>query len=229
MERDLAPTQPCDVSRSSDTVRIGTIPKLDLLLVVDNSASMADEQLALRAQFPNLIRILTTGQRVPEDPDPAYPLQDLRVGVISSDMDLPGGVSASAGCRANGADDGRLQHAGRSQDCQTSYPSFLSFINEPALGPLTDAAQLTLDLACIGDLGTGGCGYEQQLEAPFKALWPKHQLDASGNAVIPNAYRFLSASEPGTWGRGDQPAAEGGNLGFLRNDRRSCLPSLSCS
>ena len=36
---------------------------LDLLFVVDNSASMHQEQAALRREFPRLVEVLTTGDR----------------------------------------------------------------------------------------------------------------------------------------------------------------------
>jgi hypothetical protein len=49
----------------------------------------------------------------------------------------------------------------------------------------------------------------------MKALSPRRLLDASG-ADIPNPFRFISTTESGTYGRGDLPVAEGGNLGFLR-------------
>ena len=65
-------------------------------------------------------------------------------------------------------------------------------------------------------LGTGGCGFEQQLEAGFKALWPKQALDAAGKVIMPNPYRFIATTEEGTWGRGDTPNEQGGNAGFSR-------------
>ena len=45
---------PCD-----DTPQV--IDKVDLLFVVDNSGSMREEQASLRAQFPRLVDVLTSG------------------------------------------------------------------------------------------------------------------------------------------------------------------------
>lgn len=218
LDRELRPLNPCLTSQVSHEVKLGNVDKVDLLFVVDNSNSMANKQQSLRMQLPNLVRVLTSGERFPGDPEPFTPLQDLHVGVVSTDMGVPGVEFAGGSCRADGGDDGKLQNIGRGPDCQASYPSFLSYTHDPgSSAPLMDPAQFAHDASCIVNLGTGGCGFEQQLEAPFKALWPKLQLDASGNVITPNEYRFISTMESGTWGKGDQPAAQGGNLGFLRN------------
>ena len=55
------PFGPCTASRSTKVIRALRYDRVDLLIVVDNSASMAEEQVLLRAQLPNLIRALTTG------------------------------------------------------------------------------------------------------------------------------------------------------------------------
>ncbi len=67
-----------------------------------------------------------------------------------------------------------------------------------ASGAEGSATQLVQDFDCIADIGTSGCGWEQQLEAPLKALTP------SGSSI-----RFGM----GTVGHGDTD-----NAGFLRAD-----------
>jgi hypothetical protein len=52
-------------------------------------------------------------------------------------------------------------------ECPTAPPTFIHY----------EASQdnvdgLTRDFTCLATLGTGGCGYEQSLEAGLKALWP---------------------------------------------------------
>jgi hypothetical protein len=191
----------------------GSIDKVDLLFVVDNTNSMLDEQAALQAAFPRLIDALTMGVVSTGKPMKFPGVRDLHVGVVSTDMGISGAELGS--CHANGGDDGRLQHTAHGASCAPSYPSFLSY---DALSK-QDAAQFAADFACIAHLGTGGCGFEQSLEAPLKALWPSTFTDASGKAVAPNPITFLSNTSAGTLGRGDMPAADGGSLGFLRNDR----------
>ena len=219
LERELKPLTPCLVSGVSRTVNINNIDKIDLLFMVDNSNSMREEQAALREQFPKLVRVLTTGLREPGDPDPFPPVKDLHVGVVSSDMGTPGNTGWG-GCDPNGGDDGRLQHEPRLAGCQASYPNFLSF----RAGDNPDA--FSNDFGCIATLGTEGCGFEQQLEAPLKALWPSVYTDPKGD-VRENPIRFLSTDPMWMGGRGDIPPSAGGNAGFLRNDPRTGLSLIA--
>jgi hypothetical protein len=196
---------------------ISRVEKVDLLFVVDNSNSMAGEQASLRAQLPHLMDVLTRGERGPDDPRPFTPVRDLHVGVVSTDMGIPGVEFASGNCHADGGDDGRLQHTPQPDPasgltCDASYPAFL------ASDAAQDPAQIAHDVACVAALGTGGCGFESQLEAGFKALWPRDYTNAAGELVQPNPYRFISITEEGTWGRGDGLPQAGGNRGFLRDD-----------
>jgi hypothetical protein len=135
--------------------------KVDLLFVIDDSGSMAEEQRMLAGAFPQLLTALFAPPIDPGTGAPAYPpAEDLHVGVISSDMGVGGFVVPTC----SGNDDGRLQHepgAGVS-GCAASYPAFLT-----ASPPGTPAAH---DFECIATLGTDGCGFEQPLGALHKAL-----------------------------------------------------------
>jgi hypothetical protein len=202
---DALPLTPFTVKR---------IDKVDVLFVIDNSQSMAGEQAALSAQFPRLIQRLTRGERYPDDPAPFTPITDLHIGVVSTDMGIPGVEFGS--CSPIGGDDGRLQRTpkpGPGRTCETGYPPFLSYTEG-----VTDPAKLAEDFACVATLGTSGCGFEAQLEAPLKALWPTTYRDADGNVAAPNPINFLAVTAAGTHGKGDVPQVQGGNLGFLRDD-----------
>jgi len=171
------------------------VDQLDLLFSIANTESMADEQQALKAQLPALFSALSG-------------ISSLHVGVVSSDMGVPGielGI-----CDADGGDDGRLQSTPRGPTCESEYPGFLRY----APGMQTTPEQFAGDVSCIAMLGTGGCGLEMSLEAPFKALWPSVQRDRAGQVVMPNEFRFISTTELGTFGKGDL----GDHQGFLRDD-----------
>ena len=224
LDRELKPITPCLVSAVSREVRANNIDKVDLLLVVDNSRSMAGEQASLRKEFPRVIRVLTTGERFPGDPNAFPAITNLHVGVVSTDMGVPG-VSFDR-CSADGGDDGRLLHVAQGEGCSEMYPQFLNYVSDP-LQASTDAAErFANDVGCIAMLGTQGCGFEQQLEAPLKALLPRVQSDAKGN-VLADQFRFRATTEQGTWGKGDLPLAQGGNMGFLRNDPEEGLSLIA--
>jgi hypothetical protein len=209
LDRDLKAINPCLVSSVSRRVSVTNIDKVDLLFSVDNSASMAEEQTSLKQQFPRMISILTTGQRTPDDPTPFPAAKDLHLGVVSSDMGALGQTDVE-GCSETGGDDGKLQNTPRGMiGCQAVYPSFLSYI----AGPNTPE-QIATDFGCIAELGTGGCGYEQQLESAFKALWPSQYADQRGNARD-NPFQFLGLTPQQMLGRGDLEAPDG-SQGFIR-------------
>jgi hypothetical protein len=196
--RDSDPDR-CAVPENTD--------KLDLLFMVDNSQSMAQEQAALREQFPHMIAMLTSGD--PGSGGPSFPpINDLHLGVVSSDLGLVG-ISDIDKCSGLG-DDGVMQNTPRLASCEASYPRFLTYntgINTPE--------GVANDFACISMLGTDGCGFEQQLETTLKALWPgvmgDHRIEFLGDA-----------NGAGTHGHGDKE-----NQGFLRNDPTSGLSLIA--
>jgi hypothetical protein len=221
LERDLSPLNPCLVSGVARKISASSVDNLDLLFVVDNSQSMAEEQAALNLQFPRLIKTLTSGLRSDGTKFPA--VKNLHLGVVSSDMGLVG-IPNAYGCDVNGGDDGVLQHkGGGGPGCSASYPSFLSFERGSS-----DPDKVANDFGCIASLGTHGCGFEQQLEAGLKALWPKSYQDKNGNVLIgdQNPLSFLSTTADGRWGHGDMPSTQGGNAGFLRSGQETSIVAI---
>ena len=218
LDRELKALNPCLVSGVARKVAVTNVDFVDLLFVVDNSGSMRQEQGALREQFPKLIQTLTTGKK--SDGESFPPVKDMHLGVVSTDMGLAGIANNFPGCNTqrhiNGGDDGVLLHPGNTgAGCAAMYPPFLSFVQGK-----DDPQKITTDFGCIANLGTSGCGFEQQLEAGLKALWPKNYKDADGNVYAPdkNPILFLSTTPDGRFGHGDTPTTQGGNGGFLRND-----------
>ncbi|MBI2896412.1 MAG: hypothetical protein HYY06_22835 [Deltaproteobacteria bacterium] len=151
-----------DADADGDADDRGIVPgKVDLLFVVDNSNSMAEEQENLVANFPRLLDGLTTPPDEDGDGGADYaPVADLHVGVITSDVG--DGGHATPTCGAAG-DDGILVSAARvaSDDCA-----------DRELGPWLEgpSGSLASDFACLARVGTSGCGIEQPLEAVRRAL-----------------------------------------------------------
>ena len=110
-DEDLAPLAPCTVSGVSDDVPVTGVDKVDLLFMIDNSGSMAQEQANFAEQLPKLVRILTTGDndkngdgKISED-ETFTPARDLHIGVVTSDMGLSGSkIELAPSC---GGDRGR--------------------------------------------------------------------------------------------------------------------------
>ncbi len=209
----------CEARATTVEVATQTIDKLDLLFMVDNSGSMREEQESLREQFPRLIAALTSGDREDDGVQDFPPARDLHLGVLSSDMGLVG-IDEIQNCQGLG-DDGVLLNAPSPEviGCQPSYPRFLTY-----LADVNDPGQTAVDFACIAALGTDGCGFEQQLEAALKALWPSVDIDPdTGQPRHPNRILFLGdVNGFGQLGHGDTD-----NAGFLRNDPSAGLSAIA--
>ncbi len=184
-------------------VRDAALPSLrdapvDVLFVVDNSISMLEEHEALARQLPRFVRSLAAGELRSDDDASVLlrfdPVDDLHLGVVSTDMGT-GGVEVFTCEDAADGDDGVLS-PGVAPDCSGSMPPFLSF----GAGDAPDA--FAADAACRLRLGTDGCGFEQPLEAAIKALLPAGANDEVG--IDP----FLTGEGHGS----------GANAGFLRED-----------
>src|SRR5689334_5874803 len=90
LDRKLKPLNPCLGSGVVAEIAVTNIDKVDLLFMVDNSGSMAQEQESLSKEFPKLIKVLTTGDRNQDgdnmDETDFAPAKDLHLGVVSSDL-----------------------------------------------------------------------------------------------------------------------------------------------
>lgn len=167
---------------------------LDVLLMVDNSGSMAEEQASLAAQIPRMARVLGTGDLDGDGVQDFPALRSVRIGTVTSDMGT-GGFAVTS-CNTAFGDDGILRTQGNTAAaCDAAYPSFAEM---SADDPSLDVDAFVDQVSCVATVGIGGCGFEQQLESVLKALTP-----------ATSSIRF----QDGTAGHGD-----GANAGFLRPD-----------
>jgi len=180
----------CGLPPATREVRIADLRDVDLLFMIDDSGSMAEEQASLAAEIPRLLRVLATGENLVTG-ESFEPVRSLRVGVVTSDL----GSGPEGACASAFGDDGILQSAGVGGDsCASMYPLWLDFASAS-----DDPEGYANDVTCVaGAIGTDGCGYEQPLEAVLKALAPS----TSGLTF-----------HGGTRGHGD-----GVNAGFLHDD-----------
>jgi hypothetical protein len=87
--RDTEIRSSCLSSGAIISQEVYRVSNVDLLFVVDNSKSMGQEQTKLRDQISTAIKVLTTGDKTPdngiEDRD-FEPVKDLHLAVVSGDM-----------------------------------------------------------------------------------------------------------------------------------------------
>jgi hypothetical protein len=127
------------------------IKDVDVLFVVDNSNSMAQEQKNLAANFPKFIDKLDQAGI------------DYHVGVVSSD--LGAGNYGLPSCEVAGGDGGKLWNTPNVAGCKPPADPWISKTNAPG-GDVKGA------FSCIAQIGTGGCGFENTLESARRALDP---------------------------------------------------------
>ncbi len=167
-QRDLRPLNPCTIAGVSIKVAITSVDEIDMLFVVDNSGSMADEQAALSREIPRLVQVLASGMA--DDGTTFPPVRDLRVGVVSTDMGTGGNTIGTCN-EPNFGDDGVLRRGTSGGSCSpipTGQPPYLGF--RPATDG--DPAAFGQQVQCVANLGITGCGFEQQLDAMLKAVTP---------------------------------------------------------
>ncbi len=136
------------------------IKDVDVLFVVDNSNSMAHEQQNLAQNFPKFISKLDQAKL------------DYRVGVVSTD--LGAGSYNVPSCVTTGGDGGKLQNKALKAGCMPPKDPWIARIGGVSNVPGGDVSGA---FSCIAQLGTGGCGFEQTLEASRRALDPALKIN----------------------------------------------------
>ncbi len=216
MDREPAPVCPVPVEISNNQALVTGFDGVDLLVVVDNSGSMEEEQAILSTGFFTLVNSLMNPIADSDWPYPA--VENMRVAVVSSDMGLQYGSNRSTEGFPYGSpnhvrtctnepprgDDGEFQTAMpesvmvasgeiKCEENGSQCPNGWSCDEGKCMSPSGDPepvsclnlqdeaiwtettkdkknAKLATQVACLGQLGTDGCGVEQQLEASVRGL-----------------------------------------------------------
>ncbi len=181
---------------------------LDLLLVVESSATIGAHQGALLAELPRLFDILTHGD-IDLDGAPEFiPFRSLHVGVVTTDLGS-GPIKGVPTCDP-GLGDGGVMRSGSmgGSGCFTSYPSNV-FDFQAGSGEQLSA--LDNEVGCVAAVGTTGCGFEQPLEAALRALSPIHASTFHAIGYEPARFSDENGVPDSVAGNADGP-----NAGFLR-------------
>jgi len=165
-DRDLSAIDPDRSGEAWTIIPISQNRQLDLLFVVDDSSSMRQEQASLAVNFPRFAEVLeSVGGGLP----------DLHLGVVSTDVGT-GPYDDGGSCAARG-DDGILQVPAACPPL-TDGARFISDVEvdeETGTREFNYTGTLADQFACMAELGTGGCGFEQPLEAAARALENREQ------------------------------------------------------
>jgi hypothetical protein len=177
--REVAKVDPNPVKEGFKDIPVQLNRDIDILFVIDNSGSMAEEQSSLSTNFQRFINVLESIEGG---------LPNVNIGVVSSDT---GSNSAGAGgCTGNG-DNGLLQSTrgdAAPVGCPTPTGAFIQDWDNGSGGRTQNFTGGTLaeTFSCIAQLGTGGCGFEQHLESMRRAL--NGSQPANANFLREGAY-----------------------------------------
>jgi hypothetical protein len=169
-DRDLTDIRPGTTTGVTIRVEQVGVVRVDIVVLVDNSGSMAQEQTALTLRFPELINELVAPPTDPATGRPTHPaVEDLNIGVVTPDMGTMG-FTVSTCSNPDQGDNGCFRNTPSPavSGCSATYPMFLA--RNPVNADSYSAAQMAQDFTCIATLGTGGCGFEQQLKAMRQAV-----------------------------------------------------------
>jgi hypothetical protein len=156
--------------------------KVDLLFMVDNSPSMSPKQTSLRQQFPDLIKVLDD---FANKGSPA----DYHIGVVTSDLGAAMENLNRGQCHPGG-DGAILQHLGAgalavdptclgptaTQGSNGNYIEYNQLMKDTAGLPVSNLPgdhslnDLGKTFGCMATTGAAGCGFEHQLESPYRAI-----------------------------------------------------------
>jgi hypothetical protein len=189
---------PMCVGGQVQNVRVGSERQMDLLFVIDNSASMADKQVLLSDAVPGMVRRLANPycvaladpkveRQVPSalDPCPAgfrrefEPLTDLHIGVITSALGTAGGDENDACATGPGhqLEDDQAHLVGSLERglIVPTYQStgFLAWdpLQQALPAGENDMPRLEQNFRNLVTLsGETGCGLEQPLESMYRFL-----------------------------------------------------------
>jgi MYXO-CTERM domain-containing protein len=148
-----------------------TTRKLDLLFVIDNSASMMTSQANLRTNLPGFMDVFKNLKDG---------LPDLHIAVVTSNLGANDGVTSCAG----EGDAGAFQFSPRPPCTDTTLAPGATFIADSGgTTPITNFTEpdITNVLGCIVAVGDQGCGYEHQLGAAVRALGADGRPPPPGN------------------------------------------------
>jgi hypothetical protein len=172
----LSPPEVDPISQSDRRRVVNAKRELDILFMIDDSASMEQEQANLSKNFEHFMRELETIEGG---------LPDVRIGVVTSNVGASGLVEPVS-CQGLG-DAGRFQvdrvlpppapgkpSVKTMTNCGLSDGAKFIWANDRGASTnLVPGKSLTDVFSCLAERGIGFCGFEHQLESVRRALTPR--------------------------------------------------------
>ncbi|MFO0618366.1 MAG: hypothetical protein U0414_37580 [Polyangiaceae bacterium] len=194
LNRPVEPVEPKTTKTVIEKIKQEGVDKIDLLLAIDNSASMADKQEILAKAVPDLVERLVNPLCVdgsgnlqptqPTDPTAACdtangfdrefpPIVDINIGIVSSSLGGLGADQCLVDATHNNDDKGELLSRKKMGGSVPTYMSqgFLAWDPNGARSGTEDKNALVQSLTdMVKGVDQVGCGYEMQLESIYRFL-----------------------------------------------------------
>ncbi|HVW30300.1 MAG TPA: hypothetical protein VHC69_33310 [Polyangiaceae bacterium] len=235
-----------------DTLTEKSVDKIDLLLMIDNSLSMADKQKVLQSAVPDLVQRLispdcvdatgvpnkaaTPGDPLAQCPSPLVreftPIRDIHVGIVTSSLGGHGSTNLCVGNDNGTVADQELDDHGWliGKRSRFSVPAGGAPVDaegfldwNPSIAPNTTVSQFTTTFeAMTTAVGEDGCGLESQLEGWYRFLVDPHPYASIQIQNCPG-----TTNEPCAVPVGEDTNLEAQRAAFLRPDSLVAIIMLS--
>jgi hypothetical protein len=150
--------------------------QIDVLFMVDNSASMSAMSDQLKLRFNEFFKVFQNLDMMGQHPD-------MQIGVVTSDFGA--GLGNAPGCSASpGGQHGYLQSVGQYAASSCMPPQgapFIKFDFGSMTNNLPAGQDLVATFTCMASVVTttqAGCGFEHQLESVYAALHNNYPQNA---------------------------------------------------
>lgn len=182
LDRPVVPATPTITARVAQPAKQTAVNGIDLLFMIDNSSSMADKQDILADAVPALLERLTNPNCVDPETQQVFgspnggrcergelefnPVASMHIGIVTSSLGAHGveGLcqDVSSDSTSHNNDKGELVSRGASAGITNGFLEW-----KAELGNANTSSSFQ---NMVRGVGQHGCGYEAQLEAPYRFL-----------------------------------------------------------
>jgi len=255
LSRPVGEVSPTTNNQYVDQIRLTSVDKIDLLFMIDNSASMTDKQEILKEAVPVLLSRLVSpicidaagvptgvnadvsGQCEASKGRPEFePIGDIHIGIVSSSLGAHGATVPGCSDANPGNDRGRLVATMRDGAAARTYnqSGFLAWdasgkANAPP-GTSQPGALVGVFQDLIGVVGERGCGYEASLESWYRFLIdpePPASVTRVGDQTVRSSKLSLNADGSAGACTGCDDTLLAQRKAFLRPDSLLAIVMLS--